>query len=53
MPGGPLADLKGDFGSSTKEACVLRMEAAFSALAALDASSEAAWAAWEARSEAA
>ena len=54
---GCLADfwrhLKTDFGSSTREAFVLRTEAAFAALAAWEACSEAAWAAWKACSEAA
>ena len=53
MSGGPLADLTVDFGFPTKEAFVLRTEAACAALAAWDARSEAAWATWKACSEAA
>ena len=41
------------FGFPTKEAFALKTDAAFAALAAWDARSEAAWAAWKARSEAA
>ena len=51
MLGGPLPDLIIHFGSSTKEAFVLRTEAAFAVLAAWDARLEAALAAWKARSE--
>ena len=42
-----------DFGSATNEAFALRTEAAFAALVACDARSEAVWAPWTARSEAA
>ena len=50
---GGRSDPINNFGSSTKEAFVLRTQPAFAALAACKARSEAALAAWKARSEAA
>ena len=47
----PILDLINDFGVLIREAFVLRTEAAFAALAAWEAHSEAAWGAWKARSE--
>ena len=45
---GVFADLKRHFGSPTKEAFVLRTDAAFAAMGAWDARSAAAWMAWSA-----